>query len=359
MKKRIFIGGTGRSGTRILSLFLGSHALISKIPFESRFIIDNQGLVNLYSSLTENYSYDQGRIAIRDFEKMMTNALCEKNRTPYLWHPLHKHKNEITEATKHLLSNISEGVFNGTDCHSPDSSLTTPILRGALDSLNYFISGTTRHLFNKRSQLSHFGYKGIPPTESIYIPKYFSDDDKLRSIMRDYIDSIFGSILGDESMSWCEDTPANIYNMNFLSKIFGDAYFVHVMRHPAGVANSMLKIPWAPYTLKQVCDLLENLYERSIFSHELAKRETHIRYKFVKLEDLSEWNEVKLLSDWLGIDPNKFSGVVRISSGKMNYFPEQMSNKNLEYIQNRLQKYIGYFGYTRFQEVKLKGLNSV
>ncbi|NBC02988.1 MAG: hypothetical protein GVY20_04695 [Bacteroidetes bacterium] len=348
MKKRIFVGGTGRSGTRILSLLIGSHNTISKIPFESRFIIDNHGLINLYSSLTENYSYDQGRIAIRNFEEMMTKTICEKNQSPYLGHPLYKHKDEVIAATKHLISNISEGAFNGTDCHSIDKSITTPFLRDKLDSLNYFISGTTHRVFKKRYQLSQLGYKGILPLENIYIPKYFPDNNELKTILRNYTDSIFGSILGDETMSWCEDTPANIYNMNFLSKIFEGAYFVHVMRHPAGVANSMLKVPWAPYTLKQVCDLLQNLYERSIFSHKLAERNSHIQYKFVKLEDLSDWNNVKLLSNWLGINPDKFSRDVRISTEKMNYFTEEISDENLEYIQNRLQKYIDYFGYTFF-----------
>ena len=38
--KAIFIGGTGRSGTSILSKYLGTHSQIYQVPIETKFIAD-------------------------------------------------------------------------------------------------------------------------------------------------------------------------------------------------------------------------------------------------------------------------------------------------------------------------------
>lgn len=58
-KKRKFIGGTGRSGTPVLSELLGSRQLVNKIPFESRFIVDNVVLISLYDGITGKYSVEK------------------------------------------------------------------------------------------------------------------------------------------------------------------------------------------------------------------------------------------------------------------------------------------------------------
>ena len=55
-KIAIFIGGTGRSGTTILSKYLGTHSDIYQIPFESKFITEKYGTVDLYTALTKNFN---------------------------------------------------------------------------------------------------------------------------------------------------------------------------------------------------------------------------------------------------------------------------------------------------------------
>ena len=49
---RIFVTGTGRSGTWILYRALGCHEAIHILPREMRFIIDPDGLMDLVDALT-------------------------------------------------------------------------------------------------------------------------------------------------------------------------------------------------------------------------------------------------------------------------------------------------------------------
>ena len=86
MNKKILIGGTGRSGTTILSRWLGTHRDICKIPVESRFILDKGGLMDLFYSLTNNYSIAQSRAALQNFYDLMMYHVNTPYHAPYLWY---------------------------------------------------------------------------------------------------------------------------------------------------------------------------------------------------------------------------------------------------------------------------------
>jgi hypothetical protein len=56
MTKMIFVGGTGRSGTSIVKELIAAHPGAASLPFEYRFIIDPDGLVDFYTSYTAAWS---------------------------------------------------------------------------------------------------------------------------------------------------------------------------------------------------------------------------------------------------------------------------------------------------------------
>ena len=45
----LFIGGTGRSGTHVLSQLLGTHSRYARVPIEARFHVNPQGFPDLLS----------------------------------------------------------------------------------------------------------------------------------------------------------------------------------------------------------------------------------------------------------------------------------------------------------------------
>ena len=67
----IFVGGTGRSGTTILTRLLGRHSELYDFPKELRFITDPDGLVSLKCALVDQWSFYQADFAIERFRKLM------------------------------------------------------------------------------------------------------------------------------------------------------------------------------------------------------------------------------------------------------------------------------------------------
>jgi hypothetical protein len=342
----IFIGGTGRSGTTILSKYVGSNKTVVKIPFESRFMIDRDGLMDLYNALSDNYSFDQGRVAIRSFYEKMTNEMLNPYRSPYLGWNKQKYISEkdIKTSTKTLIDKISNGTFRAADYNSPDASNYLHNWRKAYNTNNNLPARAAKKVLGNRVNFLKLSLHHLKK-EDMFIPKYFSDKELLINYLGDYVIDIFKSIFETNSnaKAWCEDTPANLLNISFLNKLFPDAKFIHVMRHPVGVAHSMRRMVWAPDRLDQCCDILENLYAKLIEVHKNYVSDAN--YHFVKLEDLIYDENKELLNIFLGLDRNDYSHEIKIEEDKMNYFLKEMDPSDYELAASRLENAINFFGY--------------
>jgi hypothetical protein len=343
----IFIGGTGRSGTTILSQFIGSHENAVKIPVESRFIIDKNGLIDLYEALANNYSIDQGRMAIKAFEDKVFKQMLNSYKAPYLgWNRDGSVDSfNMKNATKTLISKLALGTYEGIDFQSSDKLEYLYLLRRALHPLNRIL-GKVSHLTNKpRFTVLDNSINSKKSKDKLYIPKYFKEEDELLQHLKAFTLDTFKNILEQKknTRAWCEDTPGNIMNLDFLQKLFPNGKYIHVMRHPVGVVHSMGNMIWAPNSLKQRCDLLTELYKRLIDIHQ--KHKFYNNYLFVKLEDLTFEPKKKELSSFLELDPTNYSGEIIIDPKKMNYYLDKMKKSDIEYASDRLRFAIDFFNY--------------
>ena len=342
--KQIFIGGTGRSGTTVLSSYLGNHKNIYKIPVEARFLTDKDGLIDLFDSLTKNYSLDQGRVAIRNFVEIF-NFLSNPDTTPYLGINLKNYFNRIDfdNVLKELIEKISDGQFYAKDFQSVDKYHFTYLLRYYLKPFNKLIAVISKG--KKKNIFPLYGYTGVYPIEKMFIPHYFRNENDLCLILNKFVNSIFFNFAQlNGKKGWCEDTPGNALNFNTLSKIFKSGYFIHITRHPVGVAYSMKNQSWAPSDYKEICLLLVNLYEKLIFIHEYMLSETNVKYYLVRLENLTESKHRDNLHSFLEID-NDFVGDVIFQDYKINYYLDKIDDDDYNYIYDKLYKYIKYFSY--------------
>jgi hypothetical protein len=345
----IFIGGTGRSGTTILSKFIGSHDEVVKIPMESRFMIDKNGLIDLFDALSRNYSLDQGRVAIRDFEKKLTKEMSNPYKAPYLgWN----FSNVITSktilnTTNELVNKITSGTFEAVDYNTQDSYSITSTIRRILYPANRVFGKLTEIIFKKRMTFLAPSLGKLKPKEKMYIPQYFSDEEKLLTHFRSFTLDIFSGFFEKEAniKAWSEDTPASILNIDFLQKLFPNAKFINVTRHPVAVAYSMQKMVWAPDSLEKCCNLLEELYNRLIDIHNKFK--TYENYLFLRLEDLESQESINKLSEFVTLPISGYSNSIKIEGSKMNYYKSKMPSSDINYASKRLKKAIDFFGYDR------------
>lgn len=343
MNKKIFIGGTGRSGTTILSRYLNSHQDICKIPVESRFIVDKGGMIDLFYSLSRNYSIDQSRIALQNFYDLMIHHVNEPYNSPYLGHNFFKTFGEqlyLTQFNK-FFRELHHGKFNGSDYQTKDRVRVVHfIVRKYLKTINRYYSKLNRKFFGTNKNLPFWGW----PQEDMFIGKYFPDENHLLKMMGDFINTLFSSLSASRGKThWCEDTPANILHMDFLSSLFEKSYFLHIVRNPIGVAYSMKKQIWAPSNYQQITEFLSNIYEKLIRMEDYAQRQK-FKYMRVRLEDLHFLDTQNKLFSFLDIE-NTLDGSVEIQKSKVNYYKDLIMDQDLALLQSNLSKYIYYFGY--------------
>lgn len=340
MCKQIFIGGTGRSGTTILYNLLGSHKDIFAFPIEMRFIIDDNGVVNLVDALTHNYSTRQGSQAIYHFEELMYKHLTNKYTAPYIGIDFNEFfdREYYKEKLSRFMSELTAYSFYGSDYQ---------IAGGYYYNKLSFIIRIAEYFYLKSAR--KFLKKRVPnfwPRRVIKDAKYFEDRKGLSLKAGVFINDLFVHAAKKEGKSiWCEKTPHNLFHLDFLYEILPESYFIHIKRNPIGVVQSMQNQFWAPTTLEDICIMLKQLYRRWFSLQEKINFETY-RYLEIKIEDLSSdyENQVMLITDYLGVK-HDFNNPPIISDEKVDYWKRKMSREDVQTIEKILGEEITMMGY--------------
>lgn len=344
--KQIFIGGTGRCGTSIFSKFLGTHNQISQIPFESKFIVDKDGLLDLYTALTTNFNITQGKIAIDRFDKLIRLTMNNRFSAPYIGFNLKSFvgKKYLNSILDEFINQISSGSFVGWDKHVDDSHKNINKL------IRMFVFGLNRLMispFNFLGFKSQIKYKRLLiKKEKMYIPRFFNEKNELQRICGEFVNSYFSRIAkNNNKIHWCEATPSNILHIDFLKTLVPNPYFIHIVRNPIGVAISMQleKRIWAPSNIEDVCKYLIPMYEKIIYV-----LETYItpntNFIQLKAEDLENHQTINELTNFLNIE-EKFSGKVTFKTKALNYWKNNGRGEDISIIEKKMEKYIKYFNY--------------
>ncbi len=345
MTGQIFVGGTGRSGTTILTEILGSHPEIYAFKREMRFLTDPDGLVHLYTCLGTNYSSSQAGQSIARFKKLMLEDLTSPSSPPYIGFNLRKtFGHQLYDSSiESLLKKVTICHYRGLDYYTAGSTAqvtVAPILR------------LIEKCLNARRKLPYL-FKPAPsrailsPRQSIAEGRYFSDPTELARILGEFVDSLFFSAAREAGKSiWCEQTPGNVLHGTFLSQILPDCHQICIKRDPRGVATSFLNQNWAPDTVEDVCEILACSYDKWLIERDRI-RATGGNLLEVSLEQLSQSPdaETQRIADFLGI-PNSFPRAATLDSSKVNYWSDANHRPVTRKITARLEGYIEKMGYT-------------
>jgi len=259
----LFISGTGRCGTTILRKILARHSKVFSFPFESRFLIDPDGVVDLYESLQDSWSPFLVDTRLKRFEKLfkrikgwslfglMTVALSKLiNRqgaffvpSPYARLNLGKYNRHLVQHVKTLEKDLGTMYYNGTwfgDIHP----LINPYIRYC------------------------------PPT-----PK-----EVLSPIFRRFIENVMLPILQEKQAThWVDDSPLSILSAAPILEIIPNAKFIHIYRDPRDVVASYRKQNWVPKETSEAIDFYRNVIDEIIKAKQIIDNSALLE---LSLEDL-------------------------------------------------------------------------
>jgi hypothetical protein len=288
---KIFIAGTGRSGTTIIHNIIGSHPKVYMVPHESKFIVEGDGLNALIPNLHEKYSITASDLALIRFMEMMDA----------------RHEASTSEGLRYY-----EHI--GREFYFP--------------ALQEFIQ-----------QITDFEYNGDP------IPCRFDDRRDVIALASRFVGRMFGDpTLHNHKEHWVEKTPSNVIAMDFLWELFPDAVIIHIKRNPLAALESFARQQWFPNDIQQAARLLGHIYWRWT---QLKPRLdlTNRRYLEIKLEDLAERPEdiMEQISNLIGIS-NQFD-CSALSFSKIDAWKERMSAQQKQCAEEILHPYFDFMGY--------------
>lgn len=337
---RIFIGGTGRSGTTILYTVLGTHRMVHSFPEEMRFLVDPDGLISLVDAFTDRYSPIHAREALFRFERLMRVDLNNPRFPPFLGYEIAnwlgndyywKRLEQFCESLVACNYQVNKSPFDQSK-------------RGK----RVFLAHQLRRLSNWLTGEGpvQYRYSHNWPREWGQVMKYFAQREEIVRLSAAVVDDLFlHAAHENHKMTWCEKTPQNLFYIDFLQELFPNSVFIHVTRDPRGVAYSIMKHYWGPNTLESSCHYLENIYKRW-FAYKPLLDLTGVNYLEIKLEDLatSTATELARIGAFCGLEED-FGCFPEISLEKVDYWRRDMTDTQIDTATELLLPNIRDMGY--------------
>ena len=274
--KQIFIGGSGRSGTTICLHVLYKHPDLYAVPFETKFIVEVDGLADLVNFMTVNYSVTATEESKARFKNLLTNVITCRGKNPY----------------------------KVTDAYGKQEFLIQDIFENYDTAIENFMSVIRQN-------------------------SYFQDRNELILESKKLIDNLFE--LKARSMNkigWVEKTPSNISRIEFLNEVYPDNEFVHMIRDPRGVLFSLQRLGWCSTDLDFASRQLKQQLQNFILNRKIAEKKN---YKIIdiKLEDL-----VANTSDIM-TKITDFLNIPEFPQENRNYLIQKLSESSMKYDKNK------------------------
>tara|TARA_Y100001968_G_scaffold238272_1_gene221599 strand:+ start:1065 stop:2084 length:1020 start_codon:yes stop_codon:yes gene_type:complete len=266
----VFIGGTGRCGTTVMANYLASDSNFHLPCRENKLFVEQDGFIDLMDIFTNHNCPIRKHIAISRFiewAKRLAIIGCETVQlNPYL--------NILSESIGyHKAAEKLQRDLPDQNVHI--HGIGHRFKKGHYEKcINNFINKII-HKVNK---------DGTFNTAGMMKPFYLAKDLK-RSQILEYIRNFAYELYGeDENIRWIDDTPSNSKQLPSLIEIFPNAKFIHMVRNPFDVADSMIEKVWSPYNT--ILDALKGIQIHHKHLYNLSSTLEKDNLITIKLEDL-------------------------------------------------------------------------
>ncbi len=290
--RTLFVGGPGRSGTSFVADRLAGLAQVASFPsVELKFFTEKSGLLDLWISLGEHYSPNRAAVAMQQFQR--------------------------------LIQGLVDGQFG-------QQGLSKLLPRE--DWLAVF----DRFM----AQLKTNGHPAPVGAEPF--------DAAARTLVAALQDlALAQSATPDQATVFLEKTPHALLSMPFLSRLAPGAAFLHVMRDPRSIAQSLKSMPWGPNDLGQCCAWVAS-YCAAWSDHIAAADITDCDLKCLLIEDVAAMPDRAGadIGDWLALNGAQ-SVFASADPATLNGWANRYLPEDLALLTERLAVWIDYFGYDR------------
>lgn len=244
---------------------------------EAKFFGETYGFIDLYRALVTDYRIDKAVLALNQFETVMLN---------------------------HMTNPDFYGQPSILDSFQDRKSAYEPLIRQYVASMRLG------------------DYVPSVPENTFW--------DAARWLTEELI-KLTGA---DKDAVFVEKTPHNVFNPSVFDKLFSSPRFVWVIRDPAAIAASLLKMNWAPGDRKAACTWVRIAYDRFFEVNAAVPR------KLIKLERLilDKAGEIRALEEFIEMElPDAENLIAADAPSTMlndppSYFVEELADTRRRYF---------------------------
>ena len=315
LKAPILVGGTGRSGTTVVGrLLAASPNSVMPVP-EIKIAQEPMGLVGLYDGFCRSFDSRSTHYAIANFASWarflrragFSNELA--NRIYSRLGPRHLAERgwplERFARSLHVMSVSGYGIGNVLGSKVYDEAVAT-----LLDAV-----------------VMSCDPQGPFDTEGVIRPFYEARDlspGDILTLGRSFLGTILAPSMRSCGASvWVDTTPKNIEQAGFMSQLLPQATFVHSIRDPIDVVQSLKRHGWSSDDFSILVKRLAVSYRRIAMVEEDLPRDKIV---VVRLEDLVDQpsREIARLCAFLKLDVGSVE-----SAGRRFLHPERVTYPRL------------------------------
>jgi hypothetical protein len=303
-----------------------------------RFLVDPDGLMDLVNSLSTDYHPIHANESLYRFDRLMRIYLAIPERAPYKGFDLPRWlgDGEYFHRLDEFVGALTEYEYEAAIWQAE------PQTEGRLVNLAKSLQGMGKKIQGK----PFLPYRLTLPRQRERVVRYFANRNDIVQLAASFVDDLFlPAARKNGKLTWCEKTPQNLLNLDFILELFPESLVLHMKRDPRGVVHSLTNQFWAPDDVRGASLLLRNMIRRWIQLRETLTLDS-VRFLEIKLEDFAAAPETVLEEiAALGGLANSFNGMPEISLERVNYWKKEMPQEDIRVVNEVLGSCIEEMGY--------------
>ncbi|CAH1528173.1 conserved hypothetical protein [Vibrio rotiferianus] len=324
MAEYVFIGGVGRSGTSITRELLTKGDKVLGFPFEYRFIIDPDGIIDFirsYSSAWSPYMADRKIKRLNRFLKQLQSKSAVKHFV-----------GELIRSNAWLKNNINSDAYHGWE------------LEKYFPTYEIEVQRLIQELTELRYRGSWVGAESFDIKHEVIYGRDFSEEE-LYVIFKCFLQRLFDSAFKQRNKRvLVEDNTWNLLFCRELSKLFDDAKFIHIYRDPRDVVASFCKQRWMPNDVVKSAIICRDLYTKILNQTAFLNSDQLLSMSLESLVNDKETSVDRLL-EFAGVDRSNAMEQIQLSSSSFGRWRNQFSSVEVTEIEPILKDITEQLGY--------------